>query len=182
MILGEPALSSSEIVTLNYASADSASFSTINRTLSPGTNQQLCEEALHMLFETVAMLDDHSSKRIGSLRLTDVECSRGIVTVNLSMDVFDYPTERDVFMLVAGITNTLLSLSFVSGVNVLVDHRAFSFSELPMGIQTKEYSGITPAYAQFNVERDYFLVADTATIQRSVALYFPSASGDRFIP
>lgn len=181
MILGEPASSSSEIVTLYYASADSTSFSTINRTLRRGTNQQLCVESLNMLFETVAMLDD-SAKRFVSPRLTDVECSRGIVTVNLSMDVLDYPAEQDVFMLVAGITNTLLSLDFVSSVNVLVNHRAFSFSELPLGIQTKEYSGITPAYAQFNAERDYFLVADTASILRSAALYFPSARGDRFIP
>lgn len=181
MILGEQISSKPQGVTLYYVSGDGTSFSTINRTLFISEDENLCKEAIDaLLFSTASV--DRLSFISPELEVLDVDFSCGIATVNLSLDAHNIQNEQEYLMLLSTISNTLLSIDNVRGVNVMVGDRCESISSLPVGTLTRISEGITPTYAQYSAERDYFLDSETGTITRTAALYFPTQIGEWFVP
>lgn len=180
MFLGEQLTAGPENVTLYYVSADSTSFTTVTRSviLSPGEN--IYEEAIVALLNTSGS-PDRTALMPAGVRLLNIECSQGIVTINLSLDAYGAENEQEYLMLTASIVNTLLSIENVRGVNLLIDGRAEDIAGLPMGVQTQPFTGITPEYAQLSAERDYFLESATGTIVREAALYFPVQEDEWFV-
>ena len=181
MILGEQIASKPEVVTLYYVSGDGTSFSTINRTLIISPDENLCEEAVDALLYNTAS-PDRMSFLPPEMEVLDIDFSCGIATVSLSLDAHNIQNEQEYLMLLASISNTLLSIDGVRGVNLMIDNRCESISSLPIGTLTRPLEGITPAYAQYSAERDYFLESETGTITRIATLYFPTEIGEWFIP
>jgi len=181
MILGERVAAQSENVTLYYVSGDGNSFSTITRSMSSQPGESIYAEAVDTLLYSASSPDRMSLVPSG-MQLLDVEYACGIATVNLSLDAHNVESEQEYLMLLATITNTLLSMNGVRGVNVLVNGRSIGVSSLPVGVQTALYTGITSAHAQLNAENDYFLDSETGTITRKAVLYFPTSVGEWLVP
>ena len=174
-IFGESILSAPENVTLYYVSGDGTSFSAVSRSLTGSSTSDLCEQVVR------ALLDDSAPERASSVpegtALLGVEAASGVATVNLSLEAYRASDEQELLKLAASITNSLLSLNEIHGVSVLVAGRALGVASLPLGVRTRSFEGITPAYAQMNVEKEYFLDSDTGTVSRTAALYFPTRDG-----
>lgn len=181
MILGEQLENESQFISLYYVSGDGTSFSTVSRNLSVSVGESIPEIAVNELLHGTA-LPERASYVLPEVRLLGVEFARGIATVRLSIDVHGVAGEQEYLMLLASITNTLLSVDEIESVNILIGDQAVSIADLPVGAQTTPYAGITPAYAQFNAESDYFLESETGNITRNAVLYFPSSSGNHLIP
>ena len=181
MILGERIASEPENVTLYYVSGDGTSFSTITRSMVVSPGESLCEEAIDALLYTTAT-PERMSFVPQEMQVLDVEYACGSVTVNLSLDAYGVSDEQELLMLIAAISNTLLSMQEVRSVNVLINGRSEGLASLPLGVQTELFSGVTPAYAKLNTEREFFLESDTGTIARSAVLYFPAETGDWLMP
>ena len=154
-IFGESILSVPENVTLYYVSGDGTSFSAVSRSLTGSSTSDLCEQVVR------ALLDDSAPERASSVpegtALLGVEAASGVATVNLSLEAYRASDEQELLKLAASITNSLLSLNEIHGVSVLVAGRALGVASLPLGVRTRSFEGITPAYAQMNVEKEYFL-------------------------
>ena len=181
MILGERIASEPENVTLYYVSGDGTSFSTITRSMVVSPGESLYKKAVDALLYSTATPERMAFVPL-EMQVLDVEFACGIVTVDLSLDAYSIPGEQELLMLIASISNTLLSLQEVRGVNVLINGRSEGLASLPLGVQTELFSGVTPAYARLSTEREYFLESETGTISRSAALYFPAEVGDWLVP
>jgi len=181
MILGERIASAPESFTMYYVSGDGSSFSTITRSLTASFGNGIYSEAIEALFSGVSV-PDRVSFFPKEIRLLNTEYAQGILTVNLSLEALTVEGEQEMLMLLATMTNTLLSINGVQAVNLLIDGSAISIADLPVGAQTHSYTGITPAYAQMNTEKEFFLESSSDTITRDAVLYFPSAIGSRLIP
>ena len=178
-ILGERIASEPENVTLYYVSGDGTSFSTITRSMVVSPGESLYEEAVDALLYTTP---ERMTFVPAEMQVLDVEYACGMVTVSLSLDAHGISGEQELLMLIASVSNTLLSLKEVRGVNVLINGRSEGLASLPLGVQTELFSGVTPAYAKLSTEREFFLESDTGTISRSAALYFPAEVGDWLVP
>lgn len=181
MILGERIAARPNNVALYYVSGDGTSFSTVTRTLVASPGESLYEEAVDTLLYSTSS-PDRMTFLTPEMQVLKADCACGIVTVSLSLDTLGIQNEQEYLMLLASISNTLLSMDGVRGVNVLVGGRSRSIESLPVGVQTQPYSGITPAYAQFSAEQDYFLTSETGTITRTAVLYFPATVDDWLVP
>jgi len=181
MILGEQITSRPEVVTLYYVSGDGTSFSTINRTLFISSDESLYAEAVNALLFNVAS-PDKMSFLPPEMKVLDVDFSCGIVTVSLSLDAHGIQSEQEYLMLLSTLSNTLLSIEGVRGINLMIGDHCESISSLPVGTLTRISEGITPTYAQYSAERDYFLESETGTITRTATLYFPTEVGEWFVP
>ena len=180
-ILGETIEYAPVSVAFNYVSGDGTSFSTIKRFMTPTTTENFCETVLQTLMSTTSFTSQMTFIPSGT-QIGSVEYSCGIVTVHLSAEALNVEEETDTLMMVACLTNTLLSVENVKGVNIEIAGRAVSICGLPIGVRTEAYSGIAATYAQMNTENSYFLVQFTGTIARNAVLYFPSQNGDWLIP
>lgn len=181
MISGEMIASRPQSVALHYVSGDGSSFSTITRSLAVSAGESVYEEAVDALLYNAAS-PDRMSFIPPEMQVIDTDYACGIVSIDLSLDADNIQSKQEYLMLLASISNTLLSMDGVRGVNVLTDGRSESIASLPIGAQTAPLSGITPTYAQFSAERDYFLESETGTITRNAILYFPTEVGEWFVP
>lgn len=181
MILGEQIASKPVNVALNYVSGDGTSFSTVTRSLVISPGESVFEEAVDMLLQGTSAPDRMAFVPAG-IQAQDTDYACGIVSIDLSLDALNMQSEQEYLMLLASVSNTLLSMNGVRGVNVLVGGRSVGVADLPVGVQTEPMQGITPTYAQLSAERDYFLESETGTIERDVVLYFPADVGEWFVP
>ncbi len=181
MILGETVDAAPASVTLSYVSADGTSFSTVTRSLAVSPDENLCEEAVDALLRS-PVSPDRLNAIPAQTQLLDVEFACGIATVNLSLDALGTSSDQECLMMLASIGNTLLSIAGVEGVSVLVDGRSQAIASLPPGVQTEPCASITSTYAQMSAEREYFIESETGTIERTAALYFPSAADGWLVP
>lgn len=181
MILGERIAARPNNVSLYYVSGDGTSFSTVTRTLVASPGESLYEEAVDTLLYSTSS-PDRMTFLTPEVQVLKADYACGIVSVSLSLDALGIQNEQEYLMVLASVSNTLLSMDGVCGVNVLVGNRSRSIESLPVGVQTQPYSGITPAYAQLSAEQDYFLTSETGTITRTAVLYFPSTMGDWLVP
>ena len=181
MIFGERIAAKPEVVTLYYVSGDGTSFSTTNRTLIISPDESLCEETIDaLLFSTAS--PDRMSFLPPEMEILDVDFSCGIATVTLSLDAHNIQSEQEYLILLATLSNTLLSIDGVRGVNLMIAGHCTAIASLPVGTLTRPLEGITPTYAQYSAERDYFLESETGTITRTATLYFPTSVGEWFVP
>lgn len=183
MFLGEHWTDYDEPITYYYVSSDRASFTPISKSLS---RSEYSGDIASLIIEDLlsyAVSNDGLFSGTGSnIYLLDTEISNSSITVDLSIDSYLVNDEQSFFALLASVTNTLVSLDSFDAVNILVDHGAVSIDGMPVGTRTVPYSGVMPAYAQFSAEREFFIDSVSGTIQRSAILYFPSNSGNGFIP
>lgn len=180
MILGDTAATEPTDVTLYYAEGNSSTLTGMTRTIRVGSNENLAEKAvLELLHSSMG-----NSLRITSTdtQLLGIENSRGIVTVNLSIDAGARQSDRDYLYLCAAIGNTLLSLEDVEGVNILIGGRSDALRGLPVGTITENIDQITAAYAQYEAENSQFIHGSAGSIERSITLYFPSKNGKFMLP
>ena len=180
MILGDTSAAAPQDVTLYYTEGNSSTLTGVTRTIRVGSNESLAEKAvLELLHSSVG-----DSLRITSTdtQLLSIENSRGIVTVNLSIDAGARQSERDYLYLCAAVGNTLLGLEDVEGVNILIGGRSDAMRGLPVGTITKNIDQITAAYAQYEAEYTQFVRNESGSIERSITLYFPSKNGNYLLP
>lgn len=173
--LGERNAARSTSVTLSYANADGAGFSSVTRSLRTEEGESLLDAAVHALLEPSSDAEA-AYFTIGETRVLSCELACGIAAVNLSIDARGAQSEQELLALQTSIGNTLLGLDDVAGVNVLVGSRCMSFCQLPLGVQTEEVASVTAAYAQLQAEQDQFRAG--AGLTRSAVLYFPSDSNE----
>ena len=181
MILGERIAAEPKNVSMYYVSGDGTSFSTVTRSIVASSSESFLKEAVNALLSS-APSPDRTAFIPAGVQALDVEYACGIATVNLSLDAHNVQSELEYMMLLASISNTLLSLDGVEGVNVLVSDRTEGIASLPVGAQTTPFGGITPAYAQMSAEKEYFLESETGTISRAAVLYFPAKYGNWLVP
>lgn len=181
MILGEQIVPEPETVTLYYVSGDGTSFTTVTRSMLVTPEESIFEEIVNTLLSGVSSPERTDYIPIDT-QLLGVEYTNSIVTIHLSLDALSSQSEQEHLMLLAALSNSMLSAEDVSSVNILIDGRSEAMAGLPIGVRSAPYAGITPSYAQINAERDYFLESETGTITRNAVLYFPDANGVYFIP
>ena len=179
MILGETLSNSLSEVTLYYASQDGASFSNVTRSILTEAGQSMPEAAVSALLHSG---ENRGIRAMGDTQALACEYACGTVTVNLSIDARNAQSPQELLALEASISNTLLGLSGVRGVNVLIGDISESYCQLPLGVQTEQIASVTAAYAQLQAERDRASQADSDPIVRRALLYFPTASGDWLVP
>lgn len=180
-IFGEQIDTAPQSVDLHYVSGDGSSFSTITRSLIVSPGESIYDEAVDSLLYNAAS-PERMSFIPPEMQVISTTYASGIVTVNLSLDARNIQNDQEYLMLLASISNTLLSMDGVRGVNVMVDGRSESIVSLPVGTLTSHLSEVMPSYAQYGAERDYFLNAATGTITRKATLFFPTEVGNWFIP
>ena len=181
MIIGEQIASRSVSVPLQYIAGDGTSFSTIYRYFPSQNLTQLCRDVCETLLTGFTSQDSMAFVPTG-VKLLDAHCSCGCAVVNLSPEAALIQSDQEYLMVLASITNTLLSIDGIDAVSVQIDNRTRSVEALPVGAVTTPFQGITPAYAQMATEHEYFLTSETGTITRGATLYFPADGVDRFIP
>ena len=175
--LGERAAARSTSVTLSYANADGASFSSVTRSLRTEEGESLVDAAVHALLEPSSDAEA-AYFTLGETRVLSCELACGIAAVNLSIDARGAQSEQELLALEASIGNTLLGLEGVQGVNVLVGGRCMSFCQLPLGVQTREIASVTAAYAQLQADQDQLRAGTASGLTRGAVLYFPSDAND----
>lgn len=180
MIQGESITAEPTSVALCFVSGDGNSFSTVNREVRPSSTESLCEAAMRTLLYDSATPERQNSIPAGT-QLLSLEFAGGMATVNLSLEAYGAQEDQDLLKLISAVSNTLLSLESVQGVNVLIAGRSESVASLPSGVRTQPYSAITPTYAQLSAEHEFFLESETESIQRYAAIYFP-CEGQWLVP
>lgn len=180
MILGETLSNSFKDATLYYASQDGTSFSAVTRSILREAGQSLPEASMAALLESAG--DRGGGRAIGDTHMLACEFSCGTVTVNLSIDARNVQNPQELLAIETSITNTLLGIDGVKGANVLIGDLSESYCQLPLGVQTKQITSVTAAYAQLQAERDRVSQSDGEPIVRSALLYFPTATGDWLVP
>lgn len=179
--LGETFATRSASVTLHYAAADGAGFSTVTRSLRLGSDESLLDAAVNALLQP-STDRDAAYFTIRDTRLLSTEFACGTATVNLSIDARSAQSEQELLALVASVGNTLLEIEGVNAVNVLVGGQSERFAGLPLGVQTEPVTGVTAAYAQLQTEQDQLRTGSSAGISRWALLYFPSDDGHWLVP
>lgn len=181
MIMGERMPAANREVTLYYAMADGTGFSAVTRNLHIESGENLVDVAVNAILQPLPT-GERMYFSTGDTRLISSEVACGIATVNLSIDARNVQNEQEMLALVASIGNTLLEIEGISGVNVLIGDESEGFCRLPLGLQTKNVSSVTAAYAQLQAERDYFLSEGARSLVRHGALYFPTEDGSWLVP
>ena len=179
--LGERSTARSTSVTLYYATAEGAGFSTVTRGLRTELGESLLDAAVRALLEPSSDAEA-AYFTIGDTKVLSCELACGIAAVNLSIDARGAQSEQELLALVASIGNTLLGIEGVSGVNVLVGGQCESFCRLPLGVLTQPVSSVTAAYAQLQADQDQIRAGTSARLTRSAVLYFPSDEGSWLVP
>ena len=180
MILGEKLPSRLSNVSLYYPMSDGATFSQVSMGIRADAGQSLPEAAVNTLLGPA--VGQVRSPFPGETRLLSCEYACGIATVDLSIDARNAQSEQEELAMLTSISNTLLGIDGVTGVNVLVGGQSESFAQLPMGVQTEVIPSVTAAYAQLSAEREHLLTDDPLPVTRSATLYFPTADGNWLVP
>lgn len=181
MIMGERMPAANREVTLYYAMADGTGFSAVTRNLYIESGESLVDVAVNAILQPLPT-GERMYFSTGDTRLLSSEVACGIATVSLSIDARNVQNEQEMLALVTSIGNTLLEIEGISGVNVLIGDESEGFCRLPFGLQTKNVTSVTAAYAQLQAERDYFLAEGARPLVRHGALYFPTEDGNWLVP
>ena len=179
--LGETSMTRTASVTLHYAAADGAGFSTVTRSLRVESSESLLDAAVNALLQP-STDRDAAYFTIRDTQLLSTEFACGTATVNLSIDARSAQSEQELLALVASVGNTLLEIDGVNAVNVLVGGQSERFAGLPFGVQTEPVTSVTAAYAQLQTEQDQLRTGSSAGISRWALLYFPSDDGRWLVP
>lgn len=179
MILGETLSNSFNEVTLYYAAQDGTSFTGVTRSILREAGQSRPEAAMAALLDATG---ERGGRGIADTHMLSCEYACGTVTVNLSIDARNVQNPQELLAVETSISNTLLAINGVRGVNVLIGDMSESFCQLPLGVQTAQVTSVTAAYAQLQAEQDRLSLMDAEPITRSALLYFPTATGDWLVP
>ena len=180
MILGEQFASRPVDVALYFPAADGAGFSVINRSIAAEPGAGLISAAVRALLTSAG--ERSISFPVGDVRLLSCEYACGIATIRLSLDARSAQSPQELLAVETAISNTLLGIDGVRGVNVLIGDESESFSQLPLGVQTEIVGSVTASYAQLQAERDRLLSVDPTPVARTAALYFPANGGAWLVP
>ncbi len=183
MILGETRGVRRTEAVIYYKALDGTELTAVRRTLEVPEGETVVQAALEELLSPRGT-SNVVSVAPGDAEILGIETARGFVTVNLSVDIASIQSDQELLMMIAAISNTLLSLSGVTGVNVLIDSRQESAFGLPTGVTTASEGDVTVLAAQYQVEEERFLGTEESAVEltRTVALYFPSVNGQWVLP
>lgn len=179
MILGEALSNPYSNVTFYFPADDLTGFSTVTRSIRTEAGQSMPEAAVKAL---LASAEEQALRFAGDTRVMGCEYACGTATVKLSLDARGAQSPQELLALETSIGNTLLGIDGVQGVNVLIGNLSESFCLLPLGVQTDEVASVAAAYAQLQAERDRQSQPDSAPIERSALVYFPTAGGEWLVP
>lgn len=119
---------------------------------------------------------------LGDIRLLDVEYSRGIAVLNLSIEASVHATQQDYLNMCAAIVNTYLDIDGVDAVCILVAGRSDPLYDMPLGVFTDPIDNITNAIAKLQTEQGRYAGTHADSITRTAALYYPANGQRRFVP
>lgn len=179
MFFGETLAGGISEVALYYAAMDGSGFSTVIRSLRSDAGESLPEAAVRALLDSAG---PEGTRDAGDVRLLAFEFACGTATVNLSIDARATQSAQELLALELAISNTLLGIQGVRGVNVLIGGVSESTCQLPIGVQTQPAASVAAAYAQLQAERERMEQADAAPVSRSAIVYFPTIGGDWLVP
>ena len=179
MILGDNVSSTGQEITLYYIADGSSELTSVTRSIQIEGDESLIERVLDELL-------NFSEGKLHGLpadtQILDVESSCGTVTVNLSINTGSQLSEQETLLRSLSISNTLLSIEGVRAVNILTGGRSEAVCSLPLGVITRQIDSAPTQYAQFQTERDHFLISGNSSISREALLYYPSSDGAYLIP
>lgn len=183
MILGETRSVRRTEAVVYYKALDGTELTAVRRTLEVPEGETVVQAALEELLSPRGT-SNVVSVAPGDAEILGIETSRGFVTVNLSVDIASIQSDQELLTMVAAISNTLMSLSGVVGVNVLIGSRQENAFGLPMGVTTLSEGDVTVLAAQYQAEEERFLGTEdsAAELTRTAALYFPSVNGQWVLP
>lgn len=138
------------------------------------------------LFEVVvdAVMSKPDESRLetpgeSDIQVLSVEVSRGIATVDLSIDARQLDSER-MHTLRAALTNSLIDTGYISQVNVLIDGSEECILQLPAGTMSFFDCDMNAVW-QAAVDEDAHINGGE-TLTRNVTLYFGALSGEYILP
>ena len=168
-ILGDNSMVQTREVTLYYFSQNESEPGSVTRRVSVKQNDNLIETVLLEL------------SHLGTYDFISVECSCGIVTVDLSVETAANLSRAEIYRLCVSVANTLLGLEEVEAVNILIGGQSCTVYNLPQGVFTEQITNVSVAYAQIQAESELYS-EQGGSISRHVMFYFPAKSGDWFLP
>lgn len=116
------------------------------------------------------------------IQILSVEVSRGIATVDLSIDARRLDAQR-MHMLRAALVNSLLDTGNVSAVNVLIDGCEECILQLPAGAMGRFDCDLNAVWqAALDEEAGFTGSASSDALERTATLYFGSSGGEYLLP
>jgi spore germination protein GerM len=166
--------------TLNYISSDQQTLVAVSRTMRLTGEDLMAEKIVERLLDLPDTLPGVLPIVPTGTKLTWVEQSEGVATVNLSEEALAL-TEQELTWMRAAIANTLVGTDGIQYVNVLIGGKEESSLALPSGALPKTDGNLTALWAQQQADQERFAQAG-GRLDRDVTLYFPSTDGDYLLP
>ena len=168
-------------VRLCYPSESGAALGSVAQVFYADNRIDLMRDVFTALFSSEAYR--YASRAgLGDIRLLDVEYSRGIAVLNLSIEASVHPSQQDYLNMCAAIVNTYLDIDGVDAVSILIANRSDSLYAMPMGVFTEPIDNLTNAVAKLQTEQSRYTGAHGDPIIRTAALYYPANGQRRFVP
>ena len=168
-------------VRLCYPSESGSSLSSVAQVFYADSQIDLMRDVFAALFSAEAYR--YASRAVlGDIRLLDVEYSRGIAVLNLSIEASVHPSQQDYLNMCAAIVNTYLDIDGVDAVCILIANRSDPLYAMPLGVFTEPIESLTNAVAKLQTEQSRYSGAHGDSILRTAALYFPANGQHRFVP
>ena len=150
----------------------------IMRDVTVGSDTTLAEVVVDAVM-TEPIESDLDTLGESDIQVLSVEVSRGIATVDLSIDARQLDSEH-MHMLRAALTNSLIDTGYISYVNVLIDGSEECILQLPAGTMSLFDCDMSAVW-QAAVDEDAHINGDEA-LTRNVTLYFGAQSGEYILP
>ena len=177
---GDSAAEYTRRFTLNYISSDQQTLVAVSRTMRLTGEDLMAEKIMERLLDLPDTLPGVLPIAPTGTKLTWVEQSEGVVTVNLSEEALSL-TEQELTWMRAAIAGTLVGTDGIQYVNVLIGGKEESSLALPSGALSKTDGNLTALWAQQQADQERFAQAG-GRLDRDATLYFPSADGNYLLP
>lgn len=180
--IGDSRADSAVSVSVYYADSAYSRLIPVVRSVTIGSDTTL-EEAVVRAVMTAPTEENMVTLGASDIQVLSVEVSRGIVTVDLSIDARRLDSEH-MHMLRAALVNSLMDTGRTTGVNVLIDGREECIVQLPAGTMngfdcdiSKVWQSALDEDAQYSAA-----AAGTETLERTATLYYGSKGGEYLLP
>lgn len=166
-------------VTLYYPAPNQPALVETQRTLEIGARQTLEERLIEALLEEDVPAGARSAAPEGTALLSVRRSGRAAV-VDLSVEAAAVENSQQLFLMREAIAQTLCAACNLETVDVLINGRAASFSELPQGaLDDDETSSL---FMRLSADEELAESGGDYSVERSAMLYAVTADGQRLIP
>lgn len=166
-----------------YSVSEDQQLISFKRAISVESGESLIEKTLLVLLRMDGAIDRNSPIPEGT-KLISLERSGGTAVVDLSIEARNVESDQQLMRLREVIAATLIGLDGIESVNVLIAGREEGLLSLPAGAVTGVHDDLTAAWTRISAEKELLsrTGGETASVERSVVLYYPSRDNESLVP